>query len=167
MVAVTAGVVGWLSLLAAAAPAARPQIGDPAPDFALATLDGKSVTRDQLAGQITVVEFFATWCGPCKGSLEDLRAIRAELGPRVQSLIIVVEPDSPALRAALARFPPPEGAIVGFDTADGSARRWGRDRLPTSFFLDRGAIIRHINRGHGPGFRARATRWLRGLLSRS
>ena len=159
-----AGVLVWLSFLAVAAPAARPQIGDPAPDFALTTLDGKSVTRDQLAGQVTVVDFFATWCGPCTSSLEDLRAIRAELGPGVRSLIIVVEPDSPALRAALARFPAPEGAIVAFDSRDGSARRWGRDRLPTSFFLDRGAIIRHINRGHGPGFRARATRWLRGLL---
>jgi thiol-disulfide isomerase/thioredoxin len=154
-----------LALLAAVDQPARPQVGDPAPAFELALLDGRSVARDQLSGHVTVVEFYATWCAPCARSLEDLRLIRSELGPRLQVLIIAVEPDSPKLRARLSPEALPENAIVALDSMDGSARRWGRDRLPTSFFVDREAIIRHINRGHGPGFRARATRWLRALLA--
>jgi thiol-disulfide isomerase/thioredoxin len=149
--------------LALAAPAARPLIGDPAPAFELPALDGAPVTRAQLSGKVTVVEFFATWCLPCARSLEDLRQIRAELGPDFQVLIIAVEADRAKLRTHLQRNPPPAGALVVVDAADVSRRLWGRDRFPTSFFVDRVGTIRHINRGHGPGFRARATRWLRGL----
>jgi hypothetical protein len=78
---------------------------------------------------------------------------------------VAVESEAPALREYFVRIPPPEGAIVVHDTTGEVARRWGKDRLPTSFFVDRGAVIRHINRGHGPGFRARATRWLQRLLA--
>ena len=47
----------------------------------------------------------------------------------------------------------------------GLARAFGENRLPTRFFLDDRAIIRHINRGHGSGYRARARRWLTEMLA--
>jgi peroxiredoxin len=145
--------------------AARPQIGDPAPALDLATLEGTSVGRERLAGRVTVVEFFATWCAPCGRSLDDLRGIRDQLGPAVQIVIVAVESETPALKAYFLDRPPPAGAIVVHDTSGDTARRWGKDRLPTSFFVDRTPAIRHINRGHGPGFRRRATRWLQAMLA--
>jgi thiol-disulfide isomerase/thioredoxin len=151
--------------LMAALVVARPQIGDPAPHLDLVTLDGKRIGRERLEGRVTVVEFFATWCLPCRRSLDDLHAIRGQLGRGVDIVIVAVESEAPALREYFVRIPPPEGAIVVHDTTGEVARRWGKDRLPTSFFVDRGAVIRHINRGHGPGFRARATRWLQRLLA--
>jgi hypothetical protein len=56
--------------------------------------------------------------------------------------------------------------VVALDRAGELERAFGADRLPTTFFLDTDAIIRHINRGHGAGFRARATRWLGELIAK-
>jgi thiol-disulfide isomerase/thioredoxin len=139
---------------------ARPQVGDPAPAFSAKTLAGSEVREDTLRGHATVVDFFATWCGPCKEGLADLLAIREKQGTRWALVIVVVEGDSPALKDFLSGYPLPTGTTVALDGDGALARAFGEDRLPTTFFLDEKATIRHINRGHGAGFRARATRWL-------
>src|SRR5215204_2793256 len=155
-----------LVALIGATASAVPLIGDPAPEFLLRTIDGGTVVdRRQLLGRVTVVEFFATWCVPCGRSMEDLREIRGLLGPDIKILIIAVESEAPDLRAYFAKRPAPPGAVVVQDSDGDTARRWGKDRLPTTFFVKGDGIIRHINRGHGPGFRARAMRWLRAMLA--
>jgi hypothetical protein len=55
--------------------------------------------------------------------------------------------------------------VVVLDGDGVLARTFGEDRLPTTFFLDAKLIIRHINRGHGSGFRERAARWLSAMLA--
>jgi thiol-disulfide isomerase/thioredoxin len=137
---------------------AAPLIGDVAPALALQTLDGKAFAG--LTGQITVVEFFATWCAPCREGLADLAEVRKEVAG--VNLVIVAVDRAPAVRAYFADHP--QDAVVVLDTKGDTAKRWGETRLPTSFFVDRTSIIRHINRGHGPGYRARATRWLRSMV---
>jgi len=112
-----------------------------------------------------VVEFFASWCQPCKEGLSEMLAIREKLGPRFALMIVAVEGDAPELRAFFVNHPLPVGTTVALDRDGTLARAFGEDRLPTTFFLDEQAIIRHINRGHGSGFRARSTRWLSDMLA--
>lgn len=64
----------WARLLALGAGAmltigAAPKVGDVAPNFQLTMIDGSKVTLDQLRGQVIVLNFWATWCGPCKREL--------------------------------------------------------------------------------------------------
>jgi len=145
--------------------AARPQVGDPAPAFEAHTLAGKSVRGDSLRGQVTVVEFFASWCNPCRDSLLEILAIRESLGPHFGLMLVAVEGDVPALKDFVASHPLPAGTVVALDGDGVLARGFGEDRLPTTFFLDGKAIVRHINRGHGSGFRKRATQWLSAMLA--
>jgi thiol-disulfide isomerase/thioredoxin len=145
--------------------AARPHVGEPAPTFEARTLAGKSVRGDNLRGQVTVVEFFASWCKPCKESLSEILAIRESLAPRFALMLVAVEGDVPALKDFVAGHALPAGSVVVLDGEGGLARAFGEDRLPTTFFLDAKAIIRHINRGHGTGFRERATGWLSTMLA--
>jgi peroxiredoxin len=154
-----------LALLIAAAPTpARPLIGDPAPPLDLPDVRGKRGGAWNFKGRVTVVEFFATWCVPCGRSVEDLRAIRSEMGEDVQVVIVSQDAKLAVVRDHFRDHPPPEGAVILHDPFGEAGRRWGRDRFPTSFFVNRDGRIRHIHRGHGPGFRDRATRWLRGML---
>jgi cytochrome c biogenesis protein CcmG/thiol:disulfide interchange protein DsbE len=147
-----------VSLLATSA--ARPHVGDAAPAFEARTLAGRSVRSDSLRGQVTVVEFFASWCEPCKESLSEILAIRESSGSHFGLMLVAVESDVPALKNFVAAHPLPAGTVVALDGEGVLARAFGEDRLPTTFFLDARMIIRHINRGHGAGFRERATRWL-------
>ncbi|MGB8295758.1 MAG: TlpA disulfide reductase family protein [Polyangia bacterium] len=146
---------------------ARPHVGEPAPAFEARTLAGKGVRADNLRGQVTVVEFFASWCTPCKESLSEILAIRESLGPHFGLMLVAVEGDVPALKEFIAGHALPAGSVVALDGDGLLARAFGEDRLPTTFFLDPRIIIRHINRGHGVGFRERATRWLTAMLAAS
>lgn len=62
------------------------QIGQPAPDFTLTLIDGTKVTRDELRGQVVVLNFWATWCVPCRKELPTLDTyyqMRKDSGLRV------------------------------------------------------------------------------------
>ena len=156
----------WLLLVSLLAPSGmRPHVGEPAPAFEARTLAGKSVRGDSLRGQVTVVEFFASWCEPCKASLSEILAIRESLGSRFGLMVVAVEGEETALRNFFASHPLPTGTVVALDGDGTLARTFGEDRLPTTFFLDARMIIRHINRGHGSGFRKRATQWLSTMLA--
>jgi cytochrome c biogenesis protein CcmG, thiol:disulfide interchange protein DsbE len=155
-----------VALLITAAPAvAAPLIGDPAPLLDLSDLQGKRTGAWKYKHRATIVEFSATWCLPCGRSLEDLRAIRGELGEDVQVIIVSQDPRSPAVQKHFRDHPLPEGAVLLLDPAGDAGRRWGRDRFPTTFFINRDGLVRHIYRGYGPGYRDRVTRWLRGMLA--
>lgn len=62
---------------AASLGAAKPQIGEPAPPLEMTMLDGSKITLAQLRGQVVVLNFWATWCGPCKKELPLLDAYYA------------------------------------------------------------------------------------------
>jgi len=160
-------VISLLLLPLLAAGVARPHVGEPAPAFEVRTLAGKSVRGESLRGQVTVVEFFASWCTPCKESLSEILAIRESLGPHFALMLVAVEGDVPALKEFVAGHALPAGSVVALDGDGVLARAFGEDRLPTTFFLDAQMIIRHINRGHGAGFRERASRWLSAMLASS
>ena len=55
------------------------QPGQPAPDFALHDLDGQSVSLSQFKGKVVLLDFWASWCGPCIGDLPNLRKIKEKM----------------------------------------------------------------------------------------
>lgn len=142
------------------------QIGEARPALEVQTLDGGIVNTGRVAGHPVIVDFFATWCGPCHQALDDLMAARAAAPTGTLLVLVDLEEKPEVVRAWAARTALPADAVVALDPAGTAFRRWGARKLPTTYLVDADGVVRHINHGWGPGYRARLTKWLEGLASR-
>jgi thiol-disulfide isomerase/thioredoxin len=119
--------------------------GRPAPDFTLETLDGKSVSLSSLRGKAVLVNFWATWCGPCKIETPWLVDLQAEYGSQGLQIVGVAMDDSG--KDEIAKFAKDMGmnypVLLGKE-AVGEAYG-GVPALPESFFVGRdGKIVDKI-----------------------
>jgi cytochrome c biogenesis protein CcmG/thiol:disulfide interchange protein DsbE len=155
-------VVSALFAATGASAEARPAIGDAAPAIDLQDLEGHSA---RLPARPVVVDFFATWCAPCHQALAALARLASELGGGCELYVVDVGEPAARVSAFFTQHPLPRGARVLVDEDGATARRWGQDRFPTTFVVDGAGVIRHINRGYGPGYEARLRRWLASLIA--
>lgn len=121
------------------------EVGQPAPDFELRTFDGQTVRLSSLRGRTVLINFWASWCGPCRLEMPEFERLWQERGPRGDLAIVAVNAaaqDTPGEARAFARE---QGLTftVAFDTAEGAVvARYGVRGLPSSFFVDRDGILR-------------------------
>jgi cytochrome c biogenesis protein CcmG, thiol:disulfide interchange protein DsbE len=119
-----------------------PLIGKPAPSFTLVTLDGKTITGDQLRGRPYVLNFWASWCVPaCVDEHPVLLEAERRYGDAVQ-IVGVIYNDSPgAARAFLGRYG--DGGWPQLTDAGGRlAVEYGVTGPPESYFVDAAGIVR-------------------------
>jgi cytochrome c biogenesis protein CcmG, thiol:disulfide interchange protein DsbE len=122
-------------LVARAQPAAGLQIGDPAPSFALADLDGRPVRLADLRGRPVIVNFWASWCGPCVEEFPLLaRALDAHRADGLVVIGVVVQDNSESARDFMRRMG--AGWPAAMDPGDDTARRFGIYAPPETFFID-------------------------------
>ena len=148
-----------LSLTAGAAPPAPA----PAPDFALPSRDGSEVRLSDLKGQVVMINFWATWCGPCRQEMPLLEQLRARYEPLGFTLLGVnVEPD-PAAASAWLKGVPVTFPIL-FDTRNAVAESFGVQGMPSSVFVDREGRVRYVHRGYKSGDEAQYADLIRSLV---
>ena len=118
--------------------------GKRAPEFNLRTVDGKKVSLSDYKGKAVLINFWATWCAPCKIEMPWLVALRSQYAPQGFEILGVNEDDAGTPRAKLAKFGQEQGLnyplLVGDDAM--SRKYGGVEFLPTSYFVGRdGKII--------------------------
>src|SRR5271168_3774790 len=69
---------------------------DPAPDFKLTTLDGKPLTLAGSRGKVILLNFWATWCGPCRAEIPDLVELQNTYKDQLQVIGLVIDSDDEA-----------------------------------------------------------------------
>lgn len=121
------------------APADIPQVGQPAPDFQYTLADGSTHMLSQLHGKKVLVNFWATWCGPCRSEMPDLQKALGEAGDAVVVLGVnkaqelkEIAPFADELRISFPLIANQAGDIAG---------RYGAQNLPTSFFINSDGTI--------------------------
>ena len=124
------------------------EVGKPAPDLSIQTLNGKgTVSLDSLKGKIAVVDFWATWCGPCKQSFPRLEALGKRHSGKVEIIAISVDDDDQ--KSELLPFAQDQGATfpIGWDDGHAIANRWHVETMPTTIILDGSGTVRYIHAG--------------------
>lgn len=123
-----------------------PAQGEPAPDFVLRDLGGASVRLRDLRGKIVFVNFWATWCVPCKKELPDIQKVAREHPDDVAVLAINVEESA---EDAAAYFAENELTIPALLDRSGAVfRQYRLPGLPGSFFIDRDGNVAVIGLGY-------------------
>ena len=142
--------VGLLSAFSLALARADIKIGDTFPALAPAgvvAISGNAVPAT--AGQVVLIDFWASWCGPCKASFPSLAKIHTDLAPRGLVLLAISVDEKPAAAAAFAKKLAPPFATL-HDREQQLVKAVGVPTMPTSYLLDRTGKVRFVHDGfHG------------------
>ncbi len=125
------------------------QIGNLAPDFQLETLDGQSVSLSGLKGNPVLLNFWATWCPPCKFEMPFLQQVHDSWSDKGLVLLTIDIGESPA---TVQEFMNKLNLtmMVPMDIERKVAKDYGITVIPTTFFIDRNGIIRQKVAGAFP-----------------
>jgi peroxiredoxin len=132
-----AALLGVIALLSIGA--REPRVGQPAPEFQLTLVDGSKVSLDQLKGDVVVLNFWATWCGPCRQELPLLDTyynLQKKAGLKV--FAVTTEDSLPLYQLkklfAVMHIPAVRHLRGPYDTLGA---------VPTNFVIDRNGIVRY------------------------
>ena len=133
------------------------------PHVTLKTLDGKRVSRADLAGKVVLVEFWATWCPPCRGTLGWLGEVKKRYGDRITVLAIAVESEEAGVRKLTKSLDLPLTWAMGSPDV---ARQFGDiSAVPTLFLFDRTGRTAGVFYGAPPELHSQAEAQVAALIS--
>ncbi len=145
------------SALAALAPSA------PAPDFTLRSMGGPNLRLAEQRGRVVLVNFWATWCGPCRQEMPHLNRLYQKYRSSGFQLLAVNVDDNAKNAADLASklgvsFP------VLFDTDKTVSKAYDLSSMPATVLIDRDGRVRYLHRGYRDGMEDTYDQQIRGLL---
>jgi peroxiredoxin len=137
-------------VLASTAFAASGDASGAAPAFTLTSLSGQPSSLSAYKGQVVMINFWATWCGPCQQEMPLLDQMYKKSKPAGFTLIGVnVDKEAAAVKELLARKPVSFPVLL--DPANQVSKAYHVDEMPSTVIIDRKGQIRYIHRGYKPG----------------
>jgi peroxiredoxin len=152
-----------LTVAGGEAAAALPAIGAAAPDFASKSDSGRNVRLSELRGQVVLINFWASWCNPCRQELPLLNKIYVQYRAAGFMLLAVNLDDNRKdaegmLKRLDLRFP------TLFDANKNVAKLYGVDTMPATLVIDRDGRVRYVHRGYYEGYERKYEQQVRELL---
>jgi peroxiredoxin len=136
--------------LALALPVLADPAAAPAPAFTLAARGGKDVSLAQYQGQVVMINFWASWCGPCREEMPLLESIYKKYNKLGFTLLGVnVEPQSQAAEDFLKQTP--VSFPILYDPQSKVSKLYDVAGMPSTVIIDRSGKLRMVHRGYQPG----------------
>lgn len=123
-------------------------VGKPAPDFTLKSLEGKDVSLGSLKGKIVILDFWATWCGPCRQGLPVLMEIAKE---RADDNVVLWAVDLDESKRKVESFLKKKGWTlpVLLDTKGKVSQKYGVGGIPHTVVIDPSGVVHSVEIGFG------------------
>jgi cytochrome c biogenesis protein CcmG, thiol:disulfide interchange protein DsbE len=152
----------------AASPAAGGLIGQPAPDFTVAAVvNGKGkVALGELRGKVVLVDFWGTFCEPCKQSFPKLQDLHTKYGSSGLRIVGISEDDADS-KGEIPGFASALGAkfTLGWDEDKSIARSYKPPTMPSSFLIDKKGVVRYVHAGYHDGDELHVDKEIKELLA--
>jgi peroxiredoxin len=143
----------------------HPLIGSAGPDFSQTAVANGSggVSLHALQGKVAIVDFWATWCGPCKKSFPKLQELNVKYKASGLAIVGISEDDD---KSGIAGFADELGAKfpLAWDADKSIAGKWQPKSMPSTFILDRKGVVRFVHLGYHDGEEADIERELKSLM---
>ena len=152
------------SMLAAGSLASSGNLaGKAAPDFALKSNSGANIRLSEHRGEVVMINFWATWCAPCRQEMPLLEELFTRYERVGFTLLGVNIDDDPRRAMAMAQelgvtFP------VLFDSTKDVSKLYEVNAMPVTVILDREGNVRHVHQGYKPGYEEKYLNEVRALL---
>jgi thiol-disulfide isomerase/thioredoxin len=135
----------------------------PAADFKLDSRGGRQLGLRDLKGQVVMINFWATWCGPCRQEMPLLEQMYKKYKPMGFTMVgINVEEDSSGAEGWLKQTPVTFPIL--FDRENRVSKLYNVSGMPSSVLIDRKGIVRYLHRGYKSGDENTYLNYIRSLV---
>lgn len=136
-----------LGAVVVVAPASALDAGAKMPEIGLKDLSGKTVDLSSLAGKVVIIDFWATWCAPCKEELPELEKLHKKYGSKGLAVLgVSIDKEAGVVKPFLDKmkitFP------VVHDAGHALAGKYAPPRMPSSYIVDKKGIVRYVHGGY-------------------
>jgi peroxiredoxin len=138
-------------------------LSGPAPDFTLKSNGGDNIKLSELRGQVVMINFWASWCGPCRQEMPLLDQLYQRYQPMGFTLLGVnVEEDSSAANKVLKEIPVTFPIL--YDTRNKVSENYQVKAMPSTVLIDRDGKMRFLHKGYKPGYEQEYQQQIRELI---
>ncbi len=152
-----------LSIFAATSLASSGLAGQPAPDFVLKSATGENLRLSEYRGDVVMINFWATWCGPCRQEMPLLNELYGRY-QRVGFSLLGVNIDDDSRRAIAMINELGVSFPVLFDEHKEVSKLYQVEAMPVTILLDREGTVRYVHPGYKPGYEQKYLNEIRSLL---
>ena len=122
----------------------------PAPNFTLKSLSGENLKLSEMTGNVVLINFWASWCGPCREEMPLLNALHKKYQPLGFTVLgINVEEQTDKARGFLSNYPVDFPILL--DKTNEVSRQYKVIAMPTTVVVDRDGNMRYLHEGYKPG----------------
>jgi len=151
------------SVIAATSLASSGLEGRPAPDFALKSSSGQNLRLSEHRGEVVMVNFWATWCGPCRQEMPLLDELYSRY-QRVGFSLLGVNIDDNSSKAMNMVSELGVSFPVLFDSRKEVSKLYEVEAMPVTVLIDREGTVRYVHHGYKPGYEEKYLDQIRSLL---